>query len=50
MAILARCKWELDAASRTEVIRRALKLLDYALKGELVLRDSDGNEKVLEVL
>ena len=48
-------KERLGAGSRAEVIRRALRLLDYATNDDnkgrtLVLRDADGNAETLFVL
>ena len=45
----------LDAGSKAEVMRRALRLLDYVTSGvleggEFVLRDSDGRERILEII
>ena len=46
---------KLDAASRAEVIRRALRLLDYAIVQKeqgfkLVIREPDGFERGLEII
>lgn len=45
----------MDAASKAEVVRRALRLLDYAVTsssrgGELVLRDENGKESILRLV
>lgn len=49
-ALLDELKQENHAASRTEVIRKALRLLEVASdakknKGHLIIKDEDGNEK-----
>jgi len=45
----------LDAASKAEVMRRALRLLEHLMLGkaegyEVVLRDPEGNERILEII
>jgi len=48
-------KNRLEAASRVEVIRRAVRLLDYTTNkrqhgSEILIRDKHGTERLLEVL